>query len=334
MSILSNEINEIIIDKPYGFIYITTNIINGKRYLGQKKFDDRWQSYLGSGEILKKAIKKYGKENFARNIIDIAYSDDELSQKEYDYSVFFNVVESDDWYNLVYGGSTINGYKFSEEQRKHMSEIRRGERHPLYGKFHTDETKEKIRTALKGKYVGENHHNYGKQLSEETKYKISKANTGRVVSQEIKDKLSEKNSGKNNHFYNKHHTKDTKEKIIHSQLRTFLCEDGSECLKNMNSEYCNPRAFPVYSIEFNKIFWGAKEVHNIYGVIASDVTKCCKGKIKSCGKHPDTGEKLHWVYVLDQTQKDDSIIYGAISLGYITQQDYNEFLDNIKQERN
>lgn len=43
----------------YGFIYITTNLINGKKYIGQKKgYND---TYLGSGKILKLAIKKYGR---------------------------------------------------------------------------------------------------------------------------------------------------------------------------------------------------------------------------------------------------------------------------------
>ena len=52
------------IENPYGFIYITTNMVNGKRYIGQKKFCDGWKTYLGSGKLLKKAIKKYCKENF------------------------------------------------------------------------------------------------------------------------------------------------------------------------------------------------------------------------------------------------------------------------------
>ena len=51
------------IENPYGFIYITTNMVNGKRYIGQKKFCDGWKTYLGSGKLLKEAIKKYGKEN-------------------------------------------------------------------------------------------------------------------------------------------------------------------------------------------------------------------------------------------------------------------------------
>ena len=56
----------------YGFIYITTNLINGMKYVGQKQYDKygRWKSYLGSGIYLKRAINKYGEENFTREIIE------------------------------------------------------------------------------------------------------------------------------------------------------------------------------------------------------------------------------------------------------------------------
>lgn len=41
------------IKEPYGFIYITTNMIDGMRYIGQRKFYGNWLSYLGSGNFLK-----------------------------------------------------------------------------------------------------------------------------------------------------------------------------------------------------------------------------------------------------------------------------------------
>ena len=60
---MSNDvIYEEVIENPYGFIYITTNMCDGKRYLGQKKFDNEWQNYLGSGTVFKRAVKNMEKK--------------------------------------------------------------------------------------------------------------------------------------------------------------------------------------------------------------------------------------------------------------------------------
>ena len=65
----------------YGFIYITTNLINGKKYIGQHKGDGT-DNYLGSGDRLIIAIKKYGKCNFKREILCFAESKEELDLLE------------------------------------------------------------------------------------------------------------------------------------------------------------------------------------------------------------------------------------------------------------
>ena len=54
----------------YHTIYVTTNKINGKKYIGKHQTSDLNDNYLGSGILLKQAIKKYGKKKFReRNII-------------------------------------------------------------------------------------------------------------------------------------------------------------------------------------------------------------------------------------------------------------------------
>lgn len=95
---------------PYGFIYITTNLLDGKRYIGQKKFDNasRWKSYLGSGYHLMHAIKKYGKENFYRDIIAITYSFEESNIIEKEMIDYFDAVNSEDYYNQMEGGTVVN----------------------------------------------------------------------------------------------------------------------------------------------------------------------------------------------------------------------------------
>lgn len=138
------ETNEKIINEPYGFIYITTNMVNGKRYLGQKKFDEfnDWKHYLGSGTILQHAIKKHGRKNFSRNIVCLCSSLEELNESEYNLSVFLNVVEDPNWYNIVYGGGATKGLRHTEETRKQMSKQRKGkysgDKNPMYGKPRPD----------------------------------------------------------------------------------------------------------------------------------------------------------------------------------------------------
>lgn len=51
------EVHERTVYEPYGFVYITTNMVNGKKYLGQRKFSDGWEDYLGSGKMFKQAVE-------------------------------------------------------------------------------------------------------------------------------------------------------------------------------------------------------------------------------------------------------------------------------------
>ena len=63
----------------YGYIYRTNNLINGKMYIG-KKVSTKFlaEKYLGSGKLLKKAVNKYGKENFKVELLAEAKNKDEL----------------------------------------------------------------------------------------------------------------------------------------------------------------------------------------------------------------------------------------------------------------
>lgn len=117
----------------YGFIYITTNNINGKKYIGQKKYDknEKWKSYLGSGIAFQKAIEKYGIENFSKKIIEECESKDELNAKEKYWINYYNAVNSRDYYNIASGGDGGNvtaGYTDEEKKElsKKLSRIRKG----------------------------------------------------------------------------------------------------------------------------------------------------------------------------------------------------------------
>ena len=160
----------------YGFIYVTTCKVNGKKYIGQRKYSHGWEGYLGSGVAFRNAVKMYGRENFERKIICEAETAEELAELEYNFSVLFNVVDSDEWYNLCYGGYTTNGYKFSEESRKRMSEKKKGlfdgEKNPMYGVHRklTEEHKKKISDNHKNQ-SGELNWMYGKNYGQNPRAK-------------------------------------------------------------------------------------------------------------------------------------------------------------------
>ena len=333
---------------PYGFIYITTNLVDGKRYLGQKTFDRKWKNYLGSGKAFKNALKLYGKENFSRNIIDIAYSIEELNQKEYEYSIFFDVVQSEDWYNLVLGGGTTAGMIVSDETRNKLSEARRKNSimHPEFDEHHSEkmiefydkhpEAKERISDMLKQLWQDPNY--AAKILQSLENYWNDDNNRiqhGAIIKETWKDPeirsarlsgLKEWSTNPENH--------DIRSEI---SKRNWDKPGYREAQVNRNIGIGNPmydvhryginstRFFPVYCIELNRIFWGAKQAEQELHIRSSDISRCCK-KVRghySAGRHPITGERLHWLYAND-----------AIQQGYITQKQLNCYLNYLKQKGN
>lgn len=61
--------------EPYGYIYLTTNKINGKRYIGQHSRSKLDKRYLGGGTALNKDIREYGRQNFKIQILQYSYID-------------------------------------------------------------------------------------------------------------------------------------------------------------------------------------------------------------------------------------------------------------------
>ncbi|MFZ2948134.1 MAG: NUMOD3 domain-containing DNA-binding protein [Desulfuromonadaceae bacterium] len=151
-------------------IYKTTNLINGKIYIG-KACNKRAMntSYLGSGTIYNRAEKKYGKENFKREIIDIAESRKEQCLKEIFWIDFYDARNPTIGYNVApggQGGATRSGMKNSENTRQKIrvalagrkcpeqSARMTGENHPFYGKSRPEHSQ---------RMQGENNPMFGKK---------------------------------------------------------------------------------------------------------------------------------------------------------------------------
>lgn len=91
--------------------YITTNNVNHKQYVGMHCADTIEDDYLGSGKALKIAIKKYGKDNFSKEILCIC---DDLETAHINESKYIEQYDtlSPKGYNLnSTGGLMCNGGK-------------------------------------------------------------------------------------------------------------------------------------------------------------------------------------------------------------------------------
>lgn len=235
-----------------GFVYVWTNFLNGKKYIGAHigKIDD---GYVGSGRAFSHAIKKYGIVNFSREILYYEYeSEQNLFQKEFDIINQYNAVLDEKYYNMT---------NISPKQSKFVS--------GKLVKVVTDETKEKMREiALKREKpnqdvrnkMSKNNHMRGKKwfnngqdnkaflVGQEPegwnlgRLKTSQGNSGYktynngvvekqfpsdVVPTEewIKGRLSSNiKIGEDNPFYNKKHTEKTIIKIKNSIKKRKLNE--------------------------------------------------------------------------------------------------------------
>jgi len=96
----------------FGYIYETTNLVNGKTYIGKKQ-GELDKTYYGSGMILKQALKKYGKENFEVVVLSTYNSEDELNNAE----IMF-IETRDPTYNIAKGGTGGNTLARATEEYK------------------------------------------------------------------------------------------------------------------------------------------------------------------------------------------------------------------------
>lgn len=182
------------------FVYKITNLVNNKIYIGKTSggsIKHRWRQHINltnQGEekankdgrrrflLINRAMKKYGVDNF--QIEQIFESDDHSTtrDKEIELIASFNSTDRNIGYNISKGGDGAFGFRFTEEQKKKMSEKRRGTKmgknNSFYGKKHSDETKKLISESKIGQGIGSNNPFYGKKHSPESLEKMSAWQTG------------------------------------------------------------------------------------------------------------------------------------------------------------
>lgn len=119
-------------------LYHIANKINNKKYIGIHSTNDLNDGYLGSGIAIKNALKKYGRENFVREILFHCECPQHLEILEEEF-VNEDFVKRNDTYNLVSGGR-YRAYISDETKRKIRNSVS-GEKNGFYGKTHTNEMK-------------------------------------------------------------------------------------------------------------------------------------------------------------------------------------------------
>ena len=99
-------------------IYKTTNQVNGKYYVGQH-FTSADDGYLGSGKYFKRALKKYGKENFVRETMDFCTSAN-IDEREIYWIDELDARNPEVGYNIDIGGSGRKKFIMTENLTKDL----------------------------------------------------------------------------------------------------------------------------------------------------------------------------------------------------------------------
>ena len=125
----------------------------------------------------------------------------------------------------------------------------------------------------------------GKVHSEDTKAKISKSHIGKTHTEETKQKLSyilSQRSGEECAMYGKKHSEEAKQKMSKAKKGKYTGENN----------WCSK---PVICVDTKEVFANVNCAKIKYP--KGNITACCIGETISAGKHPETGQRLHWMYL-------------------------------------
>lgn len=213
------------------FIYLVTNQVHGKVYVGQttRSIEERFADHVRSARTgietkLARAIRKYGVENFTIEVIDTASSREELNKKEIFWIEAYNSIKNRYGYNIAIGGS--GGNTFAGLSADRMSVI--GHKISTARKGSTPHNKGKSNIELYGeeraKELAENHSKVisGRKQSEETIQRRAESNTGKKRTPESKLRSSLAQKGRPSPLRGKGQTPEHRANTSRARKNYFL----------------------------------------------------------------------------------------------------------------
>lgn len=117
----------------YGYIYKTTNLINGKIYIGQHKSDIFDPNYMGSGKLIHRAFDKYGKDNFIVELLVECDNREDINKCEKEQILLHHSDDINIGYNISHGGD--GGDVFSMKSDDEKNAIRNIQRSSMLGRI-------------------------------------------------------------------------------------------------------------------------------------------------------------------------------------------------------
>ena len=222
-------------------IYKTTNLIDNKIYIGKSFKND--PKYFGSGIHIKNAIRKYGIENFRKEILEICINEKDLNEKEIYWIDFYKSRNKEIGYNIAKGGNGGHNYGNIEVSEKISKSVKNKPKN--WNKESKILWINKLKQSLLGKNVG--------KRSKETCEKMSKNRKGIKRKRTCKVKLSEavinnmkiRFSGEKNPMYRRNHKEESKKKMSFSAKNRVYVKENHK-FKSYYFYYDNKEMYIAY----------------------------------------------------------------------------------------
>jgi group I intron endonuclease len=260
------------------YIYVITNIINGKLYIGYSKDPHkRWIAHKAASNVKKplqyihRAMRKYNYNNFIFDIIEQHPTKTLCREAEIFYIAYFKFL-GQKLYNVTTGGEAASGLKHTEATKEKMRQASLGKRYNL-GYKHTPETKEKMGKAQRGRKHSDitkekiRQNNLGKKHAEESKEKISQSRLGFKHTEETRAKMSASKLG--------HKTNLSRKATVETKQKLHLLNRGS---KNNSAKLTDNQVIEIYTnFTINKNITRQQLCDN-YNMSKSAISKILSGK--------------------------------------------------------